>query len=119
MNINQTKKTVVALCAVLGLGGCGSLDIGDLNNPSLDEFKNNPTSSAVNSASTGLLIGHRAGVAIQNGYVAQLGTIGREAYVFDPADPRTVEEILGRRWTRALAPSAAISGRPPTPTSAT
>ncbi|MFY2557289.1 RagB/SusD family nutrient uptake outer membrane protein [Corallococcus terminator] len=95
MNINQTKKTVVALCAVLGLGGCGSLDIGDLNNPSLDEFKNNPTSSAVNSASTGLLIGHRAGVAIQNGYVAQLGTIGREAYVFDPADPRTVEEILG------------------------
>lgn len=95
MNIYQTKKALVALCAALGLGGCGSLDIGDLNNPSLEEFTNRPTVSAANSAATGLIIGHRANVSVQNGYVAQLGVIGREAYVFDPADPRAIDEMLG------------------------
>ncbi|QSQ14634.1 RagB/SusD family nutrient uptake outer membrane protein [Myxococcus landrumensis] len=95
MNIYQTKRALVALCAALGLGGCGSLEIGDLNNPSLDDFRNNPTESGVNSASTGLIIGHRANVSPPNGYVAQLGVIGREAYVFDPADPRAIDEMLG------------------------
>lgn len=91
----QTKKAVLALGAVLGLGGCGSLDVTDLNGVSLDEFVQNPTESRVLTAATGLQIGHRVGVAIQNGYVAELGVIGREAYIFDGAEPRTVEELLG------------------------
>ncbi|AGC46487.1 lipoprotein [Myxococcus stipitatus DSM 14675] len=95
MNISQTKKAMVALVAALGLSGCGSMEIGDLNNPSLDDFRNNPTESGVNSAATGLIIGHRANVSPPNGYVAQLGVIGREAYVFDPADPRAIDEMLG------------------------
>ncbi len=90
----QTKKAVLALSAVLGLG-CGTLDVTDLNGVSLDEFVETPTESRVLTAATGLLIGHRAGVAVQNGYVAELGVIGREAYIFDGADPRTVEELLG------------------------
>ncbi|AKF82533.1 starch-binding protein [Myxococcus fulvus 124B02] len=106
MNMHQTKKTLVSVCVALGLGGCGSLDIGDLNNPSLDDFRNNPTASGVNSASTGLLLGHRAGVTAPNGYVAQLGVIGREAYVFDPADPRAIDEMLGP----ILDPGAAAFG---------
>jgi hypothetical protein len=93
--MNSMKKAVVALSAVLTLGGCGGLDIGDLENVSLNDFRENPTPSAVNTAATGLIIGHRAGVGVQNGYVALLGVIGREAFIFDPAEPRTVEEMLG------------------------
>lgn len=95
MTMYRTKKAVVMMAAVLGLGGCGGLDVTDLDNVSLDDFRNNPTPSRVNSAATGLLIGNRVGLAAQNGYVAELGVIGREAFVFDPAEPRTVEELLG------------------------
>lgn len=91
----RTKSAVVILCAALGLGGCGGLDVGDQDNVSLDDFRDNPTRSRVYSAATGLIIGHRVGMAAQNGYVAELGVIGREAFVFDSADPRTVEEMLG------------------------
>jgi len=93
--MHLTKKTIVALCAALGLSGCGELDVPDLDNPSLDAFRDNPTPSAVYSAATGLVMGHRVGVAAQNGYVAELGVIGREAFIFDGAEPRLVEELLG------------------------
>ncbi|MFP2930895.1 RagB/SusD family nutrient uptake outer membrane protein [Pyxidicoccus sp. 3LG] len=95
MNIHLTKKAILALGAALALGGCGDLDIPDLDNPSLDDFRDNPSSSGVYSAATGLLMGQRVGLAAVNGYVAELGIIGREAYVFDPAEPRSVEELLG------------------------
>jgi hypothetical protein len=90
------KKTLLsALCAsTLGLGACG-LEVPDLNNPSLDSFKENPTPSAVYAASTGLVMGSRNGKAAQNGYVAHLGILGRESYTFDAADPRFVTEMLG------------------------
>ncbi len=89
------KKSFVALSAVVGLSACGTLEIEDLNNPGLDDFRNNPDRAKVSSAATGLLIGHRAGIAAQAGYVAELGVIGREAYIFDGADPRYVAELLG------------------------
>jgi starch-binding outer membrane protein, SusD/RagB family len=89
------KKTVlVALCASsLGLGAC-ELEVPDLNNPSLESLRETPTPSGVYAASTGLLIGSRAGKAAQNGYVAHLGILGRESYTFDAADPRFVTEML-------------------------
>ncbi|MCP3144782.1 RagB/SusD family nutrient uptake outer membrane protein [Pyxidicoccus xibeiensis] len=95
MTIHQTKKAFLALGAALTLGGCGSLDIPDLDNPSLDDFRDNPSPSAVYSAATGLLMGQRVGLAAQNGYIAELGVIGREAFIFDGAEPRLVEELLG------------------------
>ncbi|MFP2962464.1 RagB/SusD family nutrient uptake outer membrane protein [Myxococcus sp. 1LA] len=95
MTIQLTKKAFVGLFTVLGLSGCGSMDVPDLNNPSLDDFRERPTRPAVLTAATGLLVGHRAGVAAPNGYVAQLGIIGREAYVIDAADPRSIDELLG------------------------
>jgi hypothetical protein len=89
------KKTIaMALCAAsLSLGACG-LEVSDLNNPSINELLEDPTPSGVKAASTGLLIGSRAGKSAQNGYVAHLGILGRESYTFDAADPRFVTEML-------------------------
>lgn len=83
----------LALAGLIGLVGC-DLDVPDLNNPGLDELVDNPTPSGVAAACTGLLIGNRAGTATANGYVSQLGILGRESYNFDAADPRYVGELL-------------------------
>ncbi|HEX8697717.1 MAG TPA: RagB/SusD family nutrient uptake outer membrane protein [Myxococcaceae bacterium] len=88
------KTALMALCASsLGLGACG-LDIPDLNNPSRESIVETPTPSSVKAASTGLLIGNRAGKSASNGYVSQLGVLGRESYTLDPQDPRAVSEML-------------------------
>jgi hypothetical protein len=93
-DMKKMTKVVLALCATVGLGGCGELAVPDLNNPGIEALRDNPTRSSVLSASTGLIIGHRVGVANQNGYVAQLGVLGREGYILDTADPRYVSEML-------------------------
>ncbi len=95
----------LALAGLFGLAGC-DLDVEDLNNPGLDELSENPTPSGVAAACTGLLIGARVGTAASNGYVAQLGILGREAYNFDAADPRFVGELLGG----ALNPASPFGG---------
>ncbi len=88
------KQVLVALCATtLGLGAC-SLQVEDLNNPAQDAFEQTPTPSAIYAASTGLLIGNRAGISAQTGYISQLGILGRESFTLDPADPRYVSEML-------------------------
>ncbi len=89
----KTKTFVLALCATLGLGGCYG-EVPDLNNPSIDVLEKNPTPAAVNSAATGLLLGHRLGKNTQNGYVTLLGVLGREAYALDPGDGRYITELL-------------------------
>ncbi len=114
-------RTSVALTVLVGLltvAACDSLDVGDLNNPGLDDLQSNPTPSGVNSAASGLLIGARGnvrGFGSQNGYVSMLGILGRESYNFDPADPRFVTEMLigpldggspafgGNLWTQHYA----------------
>jgi len=83
-------KMIMILVAV---AGC-DLDVPDLNNPSLDDLQSHPTAPLVESACTGLLIGNRADIAIEIGYVDQLGVLGREAYNFDQADPRWITELL-------------------------
>jgi starch-binding outer membrane protein, SusD/RagB family len=83
----------LAIIATVVLGAC-DLDVPDLNNPGLDDLENNPTPAKVSAAATGLFIGNRAGIAAENGYVMQLGILGREAYNFDSADPRYVGELL-------------------------
>jgi len=93
MRIKTTTLSCLALAGLFGLVGC-DLDVPDLNNPGLDELSENPTPSGVNAACTGLLIGNRAGTATANGYVSQLGILGRESYNFDAADPRYIGELL-------------------------
>jgi starch-binding outer membrane protein, SusD/RagB family len=90
MRITSILTIVMALSA---LPAC-DLDVPDLNNPGLDQLAENPTPSAVTAACTGLVIGQRRNHAAGNGYVAQLGILGREAYNFDQADPRYIGELL-------------------------
>jgi starch-binding outer membrane protein, SusD/RagB family len=91
--------------ASLGLAGC-DLDVPDLNNAPLEGLEDNPTAPIVSSACTGLLIGTRAGTAAANGYVSQLGILGRESYNFDGADPRYIGEMLEGE----LVPSSPFGG---------
>ena len=93
MRRTKTILSSLALAGLLASVGC-DLGVPDLNNPGLDELSENPTPSGVSAACTGLIIGSRLGMAASNGYVAQLGILGREAYNFDPADPRFVGELL-------------------------
>ncbi|QRK09710.1 RagB/SusD family nutrient uptake outer membrane protein [Archangium violaceum] len=92
--MKNMKKVVLALCATVGLGGCGDLTVPDLNNPSFESFEETPTRTAVINSATGLLIGTRAVMSNQNGYVALLGVLGREGVVLDSADPRYIGEML-------------------------
>ena len=85
-----------ALSGVVGslsLPAC-ALDVPDLNNPSLDDLKNHPDAISIGAACTGLLAGNRRNHAQENGYVLELGVLGREAYNFDAADPRYTGELL-------------------------
>jgi hypothetical protein len=87
---------LIAIGGILGalaITAC-DLDVPDLNNPGIDELRQHPTAISVGVATTGLLIGNRTTHGAENGYVSQLGILGREAYCFDSADPRFVRELL-------------------------
>jgi hypothetical protein len=85
---------ITALTGLLLASACNTLDVPDLNNPGQDDLENNPTRALVLATATGMLVGSRADIADQNGYVMELGILGRESYNFDPADPRFVTELL-------------------------
>jgi len=85
---------ITALTGLLLASGCNTLDVQDLDNPGQDQLESHPTRALVLSAATGMLFGSRVGIAAQNGYVMELGIMGRESYNFDPADPRFVTELL-------------------------
>jgi len=85
----------MVLSGVTLLGACSdSFLVPDLNNPGLESLADNPTQAAVVDATQGLLIGARAAVSNQSGYVNHLGTLGREALTFDNSDPRYFDEML-------------------------
>jgi hypothetical protein len=87
--------SLLVLSGVTVLGACSdSFLVPDLNNPGLESLADNPTQSAVVDATQGLLIGARAAVSNQSGYVNHLGTLGREALTFDNSDPRYFDEML-------------------------
>lgn len=97
------KKITVALAGVLSslaLTAC-DLEIPDLNNPGLNDLENAPTVASVNTATTGLLVGFRAGKSATVGYVNMLGILGRETYDFDAADSRFVTELIQSNLSKA------------------
>jgi hypothetical protein len=85
---------VPALLALLLAGGCDDIDVGDLNNPGLENLQESPTRIGVLTLATGLQIGSRYTLGNQNGYMVLLGILGREVYNFDAADPRFVTEMM-------------------------
>jgi hypothetical protein len=102
---NRLGCAVLSALLVSASVGC-DLEVGDLNNVALDDLLENPTPTTVNAATTGLLIGLRGGNSAANGYVVQLGILGREAYNFDSADPRFILELLIGK----LAPGSPFGG---------
>ena len=95
---NRTRVAAVAL--ILGLAALAPVacdtpfDVPDLNNPGLEGLEDNPTPAGVITAVQGLMIGARAGHTGQISTTSHLGILGRESLVFDPSDPRYVDEIL-------------------------
>jgi starch-binding outer membrane protein, SusD/RagB family len=90
------NKLLISSLFTLVAASVSACDFGvpDLNNPGIDELQGNPTRASVSAAATGLILGHRVTMGAANGYVVQLGILGREAYNFDGADPRFIGELL-------------------------
>lgn len=90
----RATLTAAALISAIALSACGDLDITDLNNPGLDQLQGSPTVSALNTATTGILISARFGMAGTTSYNTGLGVLGREVYLLSSDDPRFVTELL-------------------------
>lgn len=94
----RKKIAVLALLAVAAAAfGCSdsTFDVPNPNGPELGNLQNNPTAPAVIDATQGLLVGARAGISAQAGYIAHLGILGRESYTLDNSDPRFVDQMVG------------------------
>jgi hypothetical protein len=70
------------------------LEFGDLNQPDLDEELGDPDPASIAAVATGLLVRQRLSTTNQAGYISELGIMGRESYVLDPADGRFQGELL-------------------------
>jgi len=90
----RVTRSIAMVAVLFFTSACKDLIVPDYNNTSLDDLSNNPTPTKVQQASQGLLVGTRAGIGEQNGYISLLGILGRESYNFDPADPRFITEML-------------------------
>lgn len=96
---------IAGIVGALAITAC-DLDVPDLNNPGIDDLRQHPTAISIGVATTGLLIGNRTTHGSENGYVSQLGILGRESYCFDSADPRFVREML----EQVLSPASPFGG---------
>jgi starch-binding outer membrane protein, SusD/RagB family len=94
MKAIRLMLVVSAGAAMVIVSACKDLVVPDYNNTSIDDLVNNPTPTKIAQSAQGLLLGTRAGIGEQNGYISLLGILGRESYNFDPADPRFITEML-------------------------
>jgi starch-binding outer membrane protein, SusD/RagB family len=92
--LRSIRNLSLILVAAFTVDACGDLTVPDYNNPSLEDLESNPTPTTIRQAAQGLLVGARAQMGAQNGYVSLLGILGRESYNFDPADTRFITEML-------------------------
>lgn len=91
----MTKAPALSLVLTALLAtACVDLNVPDLNNPAIGDLQSNPTRPAVITATQGLFIGARANIAAFNGYVAVMGVLGRESYIWNAGDPRFITELL-------------------------
>ena len=83
IRINKILK-VLPIIAVLFWVGCEDLDFSDPNNPTAE-------AADVQSLVTGAESGLRIDIGV---YLRDVNVVGREAYYFEPADPRYTGELL-------------------------
>ena len=87
--MTTTKLTRVALAlVVIGAGAC-NYDIANPNSPTV--IGENPSPAQVGAAVNGILIATRQDVA---DWALDGAIFGREAYRFDPSDPRFAQEMM-------------------------
>ncbi len=89
-----------AVAAIL-LTSCEEMDFVDPNGPSLEQ-------TTVQTLVTGIEAGIRSEYDI---YIRDVSVIGREAYYFEPADPRYTGTLMGKDGTQ-LDPSGFLLNRP-------
>jgi len=95
--MNPLLRWGVVLAACASCSSTSSPDAAppDLLPPTLiDDLRDRPTPLVVHAACDALVAGSRRNHAALNGYVAQLGILGREAYNLDPTTPAYVTELL-------------------------
>jgi len=83
-NRKNTMIKILPIIMVLFWVGCEELDFSDPNNPTAD-------AADVQSLVTGAESGLRVDIGV---YLRDVNVVGREAYYFEPADPRYTGELL-------------------------
>lgn len=95
MRYRKIGRSATMLLAVLFLlPACSDLSSPNFNAEDLSDLTENPTRANVNAATQGMLITYGAYHAAPNGYLVLVGTLGRNAYNLDIADPRFVTDVL-------------------------
>jgi hypothetical protein len=84
----NTQAKISAICLALSLGAC-DFNITNPNTPV--QIGTNPSPDEVSAAVVGVIMSGRNAMA---GWVLAAGIMGREAYRFDPSEPRYVTELL-------------------------
>ena len=100
MNLMRFTPLVVTFI-VLPLLSCGELDFKNPNAPTIENAEGIPAQNFITGAEAGM----RDDLAI---YLRDVSVIGREAFYFEPADPRYTGELLNNR----LDPGGFLVTRP-------
>ncbi|NII23736.1 RagB/SusD family nutrient uptake outer membrane protein [Pseudoflavitalea sp. X16] len=97
------KKIVILyivsfFCGVALLTSCKK-EIGNLNNPVIEDYLNNATKPQLDNLVIGTESGMRNNMEL---YLEVVGVIGREMYRFSGSDPRYVTDLLGQGTEKVL-----------------
>ncbi|MCH8304038.1 MAG: RagB/SusD family nutrient uptake outer membrane protein [Candidatus Marinimicrobia bacterium] len=94
-------KPIFIILTAIALLGCGELDFDNPNAPTIENAEGIPIQNFVTGAEAGM----RVELWI---YLRDVAVIGREAYYFEPADPRYTGELMNNR----LDPGGFLVTRP-------
>jgi hypothetical protein len=86
------RRALAATLVVAAATSCGSFDVPDYNNQSLQDLVNNPTPSGIATLAQGLLSDARN---VASGYAQHLGIMGREAYNLSVANGTAPTYLIG------------------------
>ena len=86
------KTLVLFFTAVTLLTACKK-EVGNLNNPTIEDFLENASKDQLNNLVSGIQSGLRNNYPM---YLDVIGVIGRDIYRFSGADPRYVSDLLGQ-----------------------